>query len=145
MRVDVYSRKQAEELTPEDGQAIISISVPGKPAAIRRVNEWVDILRLEFHDAQEGEPDLVLFTREMADQIHTFAAAAALTRTNVVVHCDAGISRSVAVGVYFRDVWGYELVLHATSTAFGANNLVLRTLMRHHWENHFNAMRGLDD
>lgn len=163
MRVDVYSRKQAEDLTPEVNQAIISITVPGKPAAIRLVHDWAGILRLEFHDITMPENGLVPFDEAMADRLRAFIDEHAqeidcptcrgghfakltgrecqrckgsnkIRPTDFVVHCDAGVSRSVAVGVYIRDVYGAELVTHATPTAFGANNLILRTLMRKHWE-----------
>ena len=44
------------------------------------------------------------------------------------VHCDAGMSRSVAVGRFLAERYGRELKLHACSTDTFANPHVLRTL-----------------
>jgi predicted protein tyrosine phosphatase len=149
VRVDVYSRAQAEALTPEVNQVIISITVPGKPAAIRMVNEWAGILRLEFHDfathvgaTLTGEPDgdpIVYFDEAMAERVSAFVEEHARNGRDFVVHCDAGVSRSVAVGLYLRDVYGAELTTHAIHTTAAANSLVLRTLMRKHWEVRFKS------
>lgn len=144
-RVDVHSRKQAEALEPKGNQAIISITAPGKAANLKP--GWRAILRLEFHDiTEQWEVDregLTMFSEAHADSIRNFMTlietASNLQDSDIVVHCDAGVSRSVAVGVYLRDVHACELHLHATPNPSFANQTVLRTLMRKHWEEHFNA------
>lgn len=169
MRVDVYSREQAEALTPRYDAAVISISTPyDKPATLK--HGWPAIYRLQFHDfASDVGPTLgpcktceqrgmipgdaggvrctvcngtgfrrvVYFDEDMAEALQHF-----ITKHlgfDFVVHCDAGISRSVAVGVYLRDVHERELHLHATPNPSMANGLILRTLMRKHWENHLGS------
>ncbi|KKL95831.1 hypothetical protein LCGC14_1850720, partial [marine sediment metagenome] len=51
-----------------------------------------------------------------------------------MIHCDAGQSRSVAVGVFIKDVFEGELCLHAVETTAGSNSLVHRLLMKKYWE-----------
>ena len=130
MRIDVYNRTQAERLEPRHDAVVISISVPGNPATLR--HGWADVLRLEFHDTIDEANGLVIFSPEMASAIHEFASKR--TDFDFVVHCDAGFSRSVAVGIYLRDVFGGRLTTHAITHLHAANSHVLRTLMRAHWE-----------
>jgi len=138
MRIDVYNRTQAERLEPRHDAVVISISIPGKPAMLR--HGWADVLRLEFHDIMEQwEVDtegLTIFTPEMAAQVQRFAELH--KAFDFVVHCHAGFSRSVAVGIYLRDVYEGELHTHAITHLQAANSHVLRTLMRAHWEKQFN-------
>jgi predicted protein tyrosine phosphatase len=51
-----------------------------------------------------------------------------------VVHCDAGVSRSVAVGMYLRTLFEAELTTHAIHTTRAYNSLVHRMLMRRWWQ-----------
>lgn len=133
MRVDVFNREQAEVREPTPGTVIISISSPGCPANLK--DGWEDVLRLEFHDVVKpvtGIPELVLFSVAHVEQIHDFVEHN--LDKDFVVHCDAGVSRSVAVGVFLRDVYDAELHTHAIHTTDGANSRVLRGLKRKHWQ-----------
>lgn len=95
----VYSRPAIERLPAHDvPHVVISItSAPDDVARIPRSPELRAILRLSFADADADAADgLVLFDDEHAEAI------AAFVRTHrdvqrIVVHCDAGLSRSPAV------------------------------------------------
>jgi len=141
MRVDIYSRQQACILTPLASTVVISISNPGETASIKE--GWPAVLRLKFHDIvrlrtempvlvapKGGKP--VLFDEVMAAQIDAFVWAH--KEKDFMIHCDAGQSRSVAVGVFIRDVFEGKLYLHAVETAAGSNSLVHRLLMKKYWE-----------
>lgn len=101
-------RESAEEYTPEYGPltAFISITQPGKPATLKAPP--FAILRLEFGDydldSMERESIAMLansghrfFDQDMAERIANFARAAWKSDANLIVHCDAGVSRSAAV------------------------------------------------
>jgi predicted protein tyrosine phosphatase len=135
MRVQVLNRYQAEECFPVPGEVMISISTPGdEPASLQE--GWEDVLRLQFHDSvkvYDSLPDTVLFDREDAKQIHEFIAKH--SEKDFVTHCDAGWSRSMAIGVFLRDTHGAQLQILSESPLnpkdfanFFANALVLRTL-----------------
>lgn len=136
MRVDVYSRAHAEALAPTHNTVVISISKPEPPARLK--DGWEDVLRLEFHDVvsiplgmQECEP----FLDHHVEEIHDFVEEN--LDKDFMVHCDAGMSRSVAVGVFIQDVHGYTLHLHETHDDAAANSRVKRGLMRKFWSEQF--------
>lgn len=137
-RIDVYSRQQAIQLTADDGTAVISISAPGEPAPLRE--GWNEILRLEFHDTDplaEGGSDMVAFGETHVDAV--FAFAERNRDRDIVVHCDAGVSRSVAMGLFLSNEFGGELFTHAVHTTDFANGHVLRLLNRRVWFSHFDS------
>jgi predicted protein tyrosine phosphatase len=101
MDVWVYSRAAIERVPPHDvPHVVISItSTPSDVAAIPASPSLLGILRLSFADIEEPEPDadLVLFDAEHARAIHGFVTKHRASVERIVVHCDAGVSRSPAV------------------------------------------------
>ena len=63
------------------------------------------VLKLQFDDITKPEPGLILFTDEMADRIIHFAdfLIENFPKKPLIVHCDAGVSRSGAVGDVLND------------------------------------------
>lgn len=151
MRVDVFNRQQIEWITPDTPRPLISIgqsrcedclgtrpeNMPPDEATLQA--GWGDVLRLSFHDfTYQPKGDCwVVFTPELAAETTAFIEAHA--GQDFAIHCAAGISRSVAVGVFMRDAYDYELFLHAIDSTAGANSLVLRLLNRPFWEKRFGA------
>jgi predicted protein tyrosine phosphatase len=139
-QVDVYNREGACSLDPIEGTVIISISGPtGTPAPLKE--GWEDVLRLEFDDVVKpvaGIPDLVLFHQGHVDKVQAFVEKHVEAGKDFVVHCDAGISRSVAIGMYINEVYEGDLNLHAIHTTAAANARVHRGLIRKHWAERFN-------
>jgi predicted protein tyrosine phosphatase len=134
MRVDVYNREQAEGLEPVEGTVVISISGPGDQATLKE--GWEDILRLEFHDVvkvPKNMPEIKPFHTTHVDAIHEFVEKHIEAGKDFAIHCDAGVSRSVAVGVFMEDVHGGDLKLHAIHTTAAANSRVKRGLMKKYW------------
>lgn len=105
-----------------------------------------DILRLEFCDADQHdvenhycEEDL-LMTDEDADRVVAFVEKNVQPGTDIIVHCDAGISRSAAVaaaiarhytgddscvfdsGLYRPNMWCYRKMMNAYARKEGSCN-----------------------
>jgi predicted protein tyrosine phosphatase len=96
----VYSRPAIERLPPHDvPYVVISItSAPDDVARIPRSSALRAILRLSFADADVDAPaGLVLFDEAHARSIVEFVRAHERDIDRIVVHCDAGMSRSPAV------------------------------------------------
>ncbi len=97
----VYSRGAIEALPPHDvAHVIISITTtPDDQAKLRLGAACRGVLRLSFVDADEQrdvQPH-VLFGRAHARAILDFVTRHRDAIERIVVHCDAGISRSPAV------------------------------------------------
>jgi predicted protein tyrosine phosphatase len=132
MRVDVYGRARAEATEPTENTVVISITNPEQPAFLQ--DGWKDILRLEFHDVvsiPRGMHECVAFHTEHIDLIHAFVAKH--EGCDFMVHCDAGVSRSVAVGRFLREVHDADLHLYEIHTDEHCNSRVLRGLKRKSW------------
>lgn len=136
--IHVWNREQAEALEPSG--VIISIYAPqGRtnfPANLRE--GWQDRLTLCFEDAEPHTncDNSQLFNEDMAKQVIAFAEK----HVNVMewhIHCDAGMSRSVGVGVMLADMFRRELSLHAVGTTQHANNYVMTVIKRMQWVDHF--------
>lgn len=97
----VYSRPAIERITPHDvPHVVISItSTQGDVARIPTSPLLRGVLRLSFADIEEPEKDtfLVLFDEAHARAIHQFVMAHRASAERILVHCDAGVSRSPAV------------------------------------------------
>jgi predicted protein tyrosine phosphatase len=98
----VYSRQAVERVAPHEApHIIISItSAPDDLAQLRANDQCLGILRLSFIDADERAPPIFggeLFSRNQAIQIWSFVERHRGDVRRIVVHCDAGISRSPAV------------------------------------------------
>ena len=138
MRVDVYSKYHAAEINPTPGTVVISIGSPGEEYSLKP--GWDDILRIEFDDVVKVPTgmlgvNIIAFCMEHADTIHDFIELH--KDKDFLVHCSAGVSRSVAVGSFMREVHEAELKLHEIHTDEHCNSRVRRGLMRKYWERQF--------
>jgi predicted protein tyrosine phosphatase len=138
VRVDVYSRTNACGLDPTPNTVVISICCPGDPCTLKE--GWEDVLRLEFHDVVRipqglADGDIIAFNIDHADQIHAFIEKH--EGKDFMVHCAAGLSRSVAVGSFMREVHGADLHLHEIHSDEFANSRVRRALMHKYWSAQF--------
>ena len=117
-RVQFFSRQVIEGMPHGDPRtALISITDPGDPA--RLPEGWAAVLRLEFDDIVPPFPilirdgnqhrDLAPFDASMATQVLEFVGAVLPDVNRIIVHCNAGISRSAAVARFLADYYGYRL------------------------------------
>jgi predicted protein tyrosine phosphatase len=114
------SKKKAEAFTDtkdSEKRILISITTPGESRstgycreAILHMDAWRDVLRLKFHDV---EPELdgydyVIFSHDDVKKIFDFLKKHEDEIDEVVVHCEAGISRSAAVSKFIAVIYGLE-------------------------------------
>ena len=107
-KVIIASRMQADRLlTSECGPAIrhtISIGVPGDPAPAG-FERCATGIRLEFHDITE-DTDFEFGPRAWhVEQVIDFARAMQHEEGTLLVHCEAGISRSSAAALTVFATW----------------------------------------
>jgi predicted protein tyrosine phosphatase len=102
----VLSREDAERYEPGPGEICISISDPDAPPA-RVSSRFAAVLRLNFDDVTErGEPSDVLFAENHAREIGEFLDEWP-SAERLVVHCNAGVSRSPGVALGLCDIRGW--------------------------------------
>lgn len=153
------SKRVAEQVGFNDKSLeSILISLNSPPAVTRGSSTpklieaaWSKILRLEFHDADGSgrsidsriaaivdSNQLSLFTEQQAIEILDFLKLHQDTHTNVIVHCEGGISRSAAVSKFIAQIYnldfpeGYSLY----------NRHVYSTLLRVHGGSTNNFLRA---
>jgi hypothetical protein len=106
----VLSRYWAALRSPEEPYIVISITTPKLPEA--KLAESVHrqgVLRLQFDDTGDyGQPlrESVLFSKVHAVAILSFIEAHREEIVHVIVHCEAGASRSPAVAAVICRLWG---------------------------------------
>lgn len=94
--VIVLPRDQAEAWVPQSGEVAISIGNPRQSAAALDPG-FAEVLALGFHDTDKEGGGFTPMSPQQAREVMAFGrrhAGAAL-----MVHCQAGASRSVAVGL----------------------------------------------
>lgn len=142
--IDVYNREQFRMLKPDPKACVISCQTPpttwGEGTLCNISDGWVNFVVLEFHDViQESSPEIVVFDAEMADKIVRFVEWADNRNRSFVIHCDAGQSRSVAIGLWLSQYLGHMMLVHDEETplrphaaphAGSYNSTVLRELRR---------------
>jgi predicted protein tyrosine phosphatase len=102
----VLSRDEAERYEPRGTEICISIADPDAESA-RISPRFAAVLRLNFDDLTErGEPSDILFAEDQAREISEFVDSWP-TAQRVVVHCNAGVSRSPGVALGLCDVHGW--------------------------------------
>ncbi|MFB3819096.1 MAG: hypothetical protein ACE147_15640 [Candidatus Methylomirabilales bacterium] len=91
------SREAAQRFQSTEPWAAISITDPGSAPAEIACPECQAILRLSFSDVDHREDDrAVVFSPAMAREILEFVQAWAPRVRTLVIHCEAGVSRSCA-------------------------------------------------
>jgi predicted protein tyrosine phosphatase len=102
----VLSREEAELYEPRGKEICISISDPDASPA-RVSSRFAAVLRLNFDDVIErGEPSDILFAEDHAREIRKFLDAWPKAE-RVMVHCNAGVSRSPGVALGLCDIRGW--------------------------------------
>ncbi len=124
----VLSREEAERYEPRGTEICISIADPdAEPAHVS--DHFTAVLRLHFNDVTEqGEPSDILFCADHARAIRTFVESWP-NAERVVVHCNAGVSRSPGVALGVCDIRGWATAALEQSHP-GWNRLVRRVLAR---------------
>jgi len=115
-QVFALSRAEAEKLPQLSSIAVISITAPERPPS--NIGNFAHVLRLSFADVDFLNPDLSnkarsnlahAFTAKHGYAIRSFVEALPGEISSVVVHCEGGYSRSCAVAVALRRLYGYHV------------------------------------
>lgn len=135
-QVVFLNQRDACELAPIAGAAMISITDPDKPDAPLQPG-WDRLLRTAFYDGTYGEDTIhrvkhdfeLLYqsyiTAEQANELKRFVDdLAAEGVEQIYVHCYFGRSRSAAVAAYLGDTHGF-----AVTPAVEKPNATVRTLL----------------
>lgn len=113
MEVWFCPEEVAVSLTPRPASALISITNPGDIAPIQ--SGWGKLLRVEFLDAEYDEGTIHFLekmwatsSRGMVNKAHALSILEFLdgldsSISELVIHCGAGRSRSVAVAMFAAD------------------------------------------
>jgi predicted protein tyrosine phosphatase len=122
----VLSREEAEHYEPSGNEICISISDPQAPPA-QISPRFAAVLRLNFDDLTErGEPSDILFAEDQAREISEFLDSWPNAQ-RVMVHCNAGVSRSPGVALGLCDIRGWATAALERSHP-GWNRLVRATI-----------------
>jgi predicted protein tyrosine phosphatase len=127
-RVVFSSQGDAESATASPSWAVISITQPSDPAAALQEG-WGAVLRMTFHDTDDADSILTVFSPEHAEELVRFVRAQATQMEGILVHCHAGISRSAAVAKFIADT--YRLDFPEKYSAY--NKLIYRRLNQVLW------------
>jgi predicted protein tyrosine phosphatase len=122
----VLSREDAERYEPRRREICISIADPdAEPARVS--SRFAAVLRLHFTDIiEQGVPSDILFSEDHARAIREFIDAWP-DATRIIVHCQAGVSRSPGVALGLCDIRGWATAELERSHP-GWNRLVRTTL-----------------
>lgn len=122
----VLSREEAERYEPGEQEICISISDPdAEPARIS--TRFAAVIRLHFNDIIErGELSDILFCADDARAIKALVSDWP-DAARVMVHCNAGVSRSPGVALGLSDIHGWATAELERSHP-GWNRLVRTTL-----------------
>ena len=127
-QVVFMSQAAAESAPAAPGWAVISITQPSDPPAALREG-WAAVLRMRFHDTDEADSILTVFSREDAETVVQFVREHAERVEGILVHCSAGISRSAAVAKFIADTYR----LHFPDKYSAYNKLIYRRLNQVLW------------
>ena len=146
MKIFVVSRQYIKKEIEKNqnwilGKWIISIYSEGSYSPI---SDRFNVLKLNFDDISERDMntnihDEIFFNENLAKEIHEFINNISKNDTNpIYVHCDAGVSRSGAVGYILNEYFNKFLTNNENDyKAFNVNNshimpnpLVVRLLKR---------------
>lgn len=134
MDLYVYSRRALEAVQPHEvPHVVISItSGPEDLARLRRNEQCRGVLRLHFPDADVASaqfPEAVLFAPDHARMVWEFVLAHRDVE-RIVVHCDAGVSRSPAVAAALGRVLNGDDAVYFAGR-YRPNMRVYRMLLDH--------------
>lgn len=101
----VLSLGKAEQYAPSENGAVISITSSNQDYASIK-DGWSSILRVVFDDIDDSKDEsLKIFDVDHANQIINFLDTLPNHVNFLLIHCQAGISRSTAVAKFIADYY----------------------------------------
>lgn len=107
-KVNYISRNMAEKIEPkiDDKASIISINSDDNLAKLN--DGWINKLFIVFGDIDKEYPEypnIKLFDKKQACEIIRFIEKVYDNSEFLIVHCDAGVSRSAAVAKFIAELY----------------------------------------
>jgi predicted protein tyrosine phosphatase len=146
MRVSFCSRGVVVATTPDPNTALISLTDPTAAPPQLDWDAWHSYLKLQFFDFDLTlitDPEDLRYVREryrplmnpnIARTIVSFVHRAMKAKVNILVHCEAGVSRSAAVAKWITDQ--YNLPRFNAVALMQHNRYVYQLLVDAHKDNH---------
>jgi predicted protein tyrosine phosphatase len=127
----ILSEKNAQLYEPSRREVCISVTGPGKPLPNLSA-QFLRVLRLAFSDITEpiDDPDYVLFNAQHAEEIIGFVRQHERDVDRIVIHCQAGFSRSPGIAVGLCAVFGWDSPAELQQKHPLCNNWVRDELIR---------------
>lgn len=130
--IHICSRSQALQATDTDHQKSLCISVGSSGQEDARLvggltGKFARVLRLRFDDVEDQMGPAVTFGRVHAQQILD-AVRELPADAPLMIHCEGGVSRSVAIGYFLATLLRRRARLHAAPDCSKGNRLVFKTL-----------------
>ena len=140
MKFIVLSRKDAKEFDYDKPYIVISITDPNLfRQFFPKSKNRLDVLRLQFHDWTKDalekhgkelvEQGYVFFNKRMAKEIIEFINKYRDKIELIMIHCEAGISRSAAVGAALAKCLGQSNMHFFLDHRMYPNDLVYWTIL----------------
>ena len=138
MKVDVYSRHTVIKQQPDQEKCLISIwslSALGSQGYEDNIpmEGWRDSLRLDFDDVTHNSMSGMFVPFDEVMGKTTFDFMHKYMGHDFVIHCDAGFSRSVAMGCFMAMVFGYDPTYHECGHD-GMRNMLVLDILRAEWK-----------
>jgi predicted protein tyrosine phosphatase len=102
MKIYFLSQADAERLTPNNHTAMISII---SPHGQRNMRKWIFQLLMQFDDVTAPAKGVTAFTKADANRLKSFIKGLPQSVDTIIVHCEAGISRSAAVAKWLNELY----------------------------------------
>ncbi len=129
-KIVVLPRSAVTDISPDKKWALISISDPGMPRPILAdSSNLIDAIYLKFDDVEFERASMIPINENQAKDIVAFAKKNWEEAELIVVHCNAGISRSSAVGKAISEIYQPDQV-HYFDKFFMPNVIVYNALMK---------------
>lgn len=118
-------RKIAENM--DDGDAVLISVIHSDQPFPEHHSGWEDIHYFVFDDITMSTGGLITFDLDMATKLVSLVKTC---DSDIVVHCEAGMSRSAAIAKWVADNYDFDLVLHpkGIGTVAHYNELVYSVL-----------------
>ena len=147
VKATIVPRSVVSSMTPQEDVCLVSLwsliklATEGYDDVPIPMDGWKDSIRLDFDDVTEHREVIILnpeggntsmgavaMNEEQADELLAFIKKN--YGSDFIVHCDAGISRSVAVGTFLATHYGYDVKYVKTGDDRHRNIHVLNLLRR---------------
>lgn len=125
----ICSQAVAEELEPDETWGLVSIRSPGKVVGLKE--GWGFVLPMEFNDITTKFANFKCFDTDLAHELIAWLEniVAQGKIGSLVIHCEQGVSRSQAVGLFAHKYYAPHLEVPAGPQGTARyNKLVYNTL-----------------